>query len=411
MTGTENSGLKVLAIHRYYWPDTPPYAAMLRAIVKRWVKDGHDVDVLSSQPSYKAGLGNQRQPARERVDGATVVRLNLPSETGRPMIRVLNALRLGVGIFSRAVIRKRYDVIMVSTSPPVLAGWFVAVAARMTGARFIYHCMDIHPEIGRISGEFRNPKVYSLLSRLDNWTCSQARPVVVLSRDMAMSLKERNAHRAPQTAVMNNFSLPSDGQLAETLPFSWPENSFVLLFAGNIGRFQGLDALLDAMAQLRIREDISLVMMGEGSEKDRLALKAEKMGARVTFVGHHSADVAKAAMARADAGFVSLVPDLYRYAYPSKTMTYLEQGCPVVVAVEAGSQLARDIVDNGVGLAVENGDVDELAQTIASFADKKQTSWNMRKNARGLASKEFSQDVVLAKWSSLLHGKSHAVNE
>jgi hypothetical protein len=53
-----------------------------------------------------------------------------------------------VGVFWQAIVRKRYDVIMVSTSPPVLAGWFVAVAAKLSGARFIYHCMDIHPEIG-----------------------------------------------------------------------------------------------------------------------------------------------------------------------------------------------------------------------------------------------------------------------
>lgn len=394
--------MKVLAIHRFYWPDTPPYASMLRTIVRQWVSDGHEVDVLSSQPSYKAGVENQKQPAKEIVDGAQVVRLGLPSETGRPLVRILNALRLGAGVFWQALVRKRYDVIMVSTSPPVLGGWFAAMVAKVSGARFIYHCMDIHPEIGRISGEFQNPKVFSLLSRLDRWTCAQAQPVVVLSNDMANTLRARQTDRAPETLVINNFSLPSEEVISGTLPFQWPDEQFVLLFAGNIGRFQGLDVLIDAMARLSGRQDIRLVMMGDGTEKERLSQKVGQTGANVLFVGHQPVEVAKAAMSKASAGFVSLVPELYRYAYPSKTMTYLEQGCPVLVAVEAGSCLARDVVDNSAGLAVPNGDAGALVDAIISLADDPEGIGSMRRNALKFAAQDFATDVVLARWSSLL---------
>ncbi len=394
--------MKVLAIHRFYWPDTPPYASMLRTIVQQWVRDGHEVDVLSSQPSYKAGVDNQKQPAKEVVDGAQVVRLNLPSEAGKPLVRILNALRLGAGVFWQAVVRKRYDVIIVSTSPPVLGGWFSAVVAKLTCARFIYHCMDIHPEIGRISGEFQNPKVFSLLSRLDRWTCAQAQPVVVLSEDMANTLSARKSDDPPQTLVINNFSLPSHGSVSEELPFHWPDEQFVLLFAGNIGRFQGLDVLIDAMASLSDRQDIRLVMMGDGIERKRLLQKVNETGANVLFVGHQPVEVAKAAMARASAGFVSLVPGLYRYAYPSKTMTYLEQGCPVLVAAETDSCLARDVVDNGAGLAVPNGDIGSLVDAIICLADEPESISAMRQNALKFSSQDFATDVVLTKWSSLL---------
>ena len=104
--GVEETHLKVLAIHRFYWPDTPPYASMLRTIVRQWVNDGHDVDVLSSQPSYKAGVKRQKQPRKEVVDGANIARLDLPSEAGKPVVRILNALHLGVAVFWQAVIKK-----------------------------------------------------------------------------------------------------------------------------------------------------------------------------------------------------------------------------------------------------------------------------------------------------------------
>lgn len=402
MTGTDKATLKVLAVHRYYWPDTPPYASMLKQIVGQWVKDGHDVDVLSSQPSYKSAVENSRQAARETIDGAQVIRLKLPHESGRSIVRILNALRLGVGVIFQAVIRKRYDVLMVSTAPPVLAGWFVALAAKLSGARFIYHCMDIHPEIGRISGEFRNPRVFNLLSRMDSWSCSQARPVVLLSSDMADSLVARGAESQLQTRVINNFSLPSDALEAGDLPFTWPDEPFVLLFAGNIGRFQGLDILMDAMELLRGRGDIRLLMMGEGVERNSLERIAEEKGLSVTFVGHHSVEVAKQAMKRAQAGFVSLIPELYRFAYPSKTMTYLEQGCPVIVAVEPESQLAKDITDNGAGLSVPGGNAEKLADAIGRLASNTADLMAMRSRAESLANHSFTEQVVLKKWSALL---------
>ena len=46
---------------------------------------------------------------------------------------------------------------MASTAPPVVVGFAAALGARLTGGRFYYHCMDIHPEIGRLSGEFEEP--------------------------------------------------------------------------------------------------------------------------------------------------------------------------------------------------------------------------------------------------------------
>lgn len=410
MTGPEPSSpgkrLNILAIHRYYWPDTPPYAAMLRRIVKYWVDEGHNVDVLSSQPSYKAELDNKRMPRRDRLDGSRVLRLPLPSEAGRPLIRLLNALRLCWSVLLNAVFLRRYDVIMISTAPPVLGGVAASLAARLTGARFIYHCMDLHPEIGRISGEFRRPLIYTTLSILDAWSCRRASPVVVLSEDMMNALRERPGGESWDIKVLNNFSLPSDDHSDdEILPFEVDRAKFTLLFAGNIGRFQGLDVLMEAMLALRDHEDIELVLMGEGTERTRLEELAKEAGARVHFVGHQPVSVAKKAMREVDVGFVSLIPGLYRYAYPSKTITYLEQGCPVLVAVELQSRLARDIVDNELGLAVPPNDAKALATAIRGLADNPEQLKSMKRKAHVIGTDRHAEAAVLPSWSRLVREK------
>ncbi|WP_280551792.1 glycosyltransferase family 4 protein [Halomonas sp. 25-S5] len=388
-------------MHRYYWPDTPPYAAMLRRIVASWRDVGHHVEVLSSQPSYKGELDIAKRPRRDDIDGVSVTRLSLPAEAGRPLTRVVNAIRLGGAVIWRAMTR-RPDVIMISTAPPVLGGAAAALAAKLTGARFIYHCMDIHPEVGKVSGEFAHPVVYGVLSRLDNWSCRRADPVVVLSRDMEKTLRQRRGGERLSIEVLNNFSLPAEKVLPDELPFEWSDETFRVLFAGNIGRFQGLDSVVEAMGLLKGRDDIEFVLMGEGVAKEALQRKASEFGARVRFLGHQPVEIAKAAMQRADAGFVSLAAGVYRYAYPSKTMTYLEQGCPLIVAVEPESELASDVVAGGYGHTVPVDDSKALAELLMRLADDRSEAAGMRGRASEKAKDTFSEDVVLKQWVELL---------
>ena len=53
--------MRILIVYRYFWPDTPPYATMLRDI-SRWLAEaGHDVEILTAQPSYKPEVGIDHQ--------------------------------------------------------------------------------------------------------------------------------------------------------------------------------------------------------------------------------------------------------------------------------------------------------------------------------------------------------------
>lgn len=296
----------------------------------------------------------------------------------------------------------RYDVIMISTAPPVIGGVIAALSAKLVRARFIYHCMDIHPEIGRISGEFSNPLVYKILTQFDSWSCRRADPVIVLSSDMARTLHERSGSEHFRIKVLNNFSLPSEPESAASLPFEISSEKLTILFAGNIGRFQGLECAIEAMAQIKARGDIELVLMGEGTAKVELQHRAEKLGANVRFVGHQSVAVAKQAMRLADFGLVSLIPGLYKYAYPSKTMTYLEQGCPLIVAVEENSELASTARAGKFGYCVAPGDSQALATLLLRLADSRNTSKALREAAYEEWRSNLSESVVLEKWSALL---------
>jgi glycosyltransferase involved in cell wall biosynthesis len=327
----------------------------------------------------------------------------LPTETRRPILRIVNALHLGFRIVLRSLF-KRYDVVIVATVPPVLGGFFSALAAKFTRARFIYYCMDLHPEIGRISGDFSNPMLFRLLRVLDDWACRQAMPVLVHSEDMGNTLRQRPRGSEYRIELMNNFALPSEQELSHESDLQWDKKDIRLrlIYAGNMGRFQGLETLLDAMGRIAHRKDIELIMMGEGIAKLELVTQQKKTNANVQFFDYQPVEAAKVAIQNADIGVVALIPGMYRYAYPSKTMVYLEQGRPILAAVEIESELAKTMLAEGYGFSVPIGDAEVLAELLVRLADD--LSWKEPMNQSALASfeKYFSAPAVLAKWSQLV---------
>lgn len=401
--------LRVLAIHRYFWPDTPPYATMLRAICAHWAAQGHRVEVLSSTPSYKPeALAESpvEAPRDEAVDGFTVHRLPMLSDRGGRGRKSRNMVRFSLLAAWHVLRGPRRDVIMSSTAPQVLLGWAVSIAARLRRSAFVYHCMDLHPEIGALSGEFANPLVYRLLMRLDTAACRRAAAVVVLSDDMREALLRRDRALADRIVVLNNFDLPEYGDSADA-PVARRDDVVTVAFTGNLGRFQGLETVVDAvLGDDPALDAVRLVLMGEGGFKDDLAARVAAAPVdrreRVRLLPHGSTAQARALMAAADWGLVSLAPRVIEFAYPSKTATYLSEGLPVLAAVESGSALARDVVAWGAGRTLPLDSVTTAREALLDLSRERDQLPAMRDAARTAWSREFEVEGRLGQWDALL---------
>lgn len=400
---------RILAIHRYFWPDTTPYAFLLRAIAAHWAAAGHEVHVLTSQPSYKPELEIPKQPTVGTVDGVTVRRLGMLPDRGSRWRKPSNVVRFSLLVFLRVLLGRRYDVVMCSTAPPVVLAWATSLAARLRGASFIYHCMDLHPEIGRLSGEFANPWVYRLLLRLDTATCRRASAVVVLSSDMRDALLDRDADLAERIVVINNFDIPSydTGAVTGGAEGHSPGDGLTVVFTGNLGRYQRLETMVEAVLGPDDRlAPVRLVMMGEGDAKPGLerlvaAAPADRRD-RVTLLPHGTTAQAREVMRGADLGLVSLMPGVIAYAYPSKTASYLSEGLPVLAAVEPESELARDVVAWGVGGVLPVDGVGAVTDALAGWLARKPQLQDMRARAAEVWREQFSATAKLEAWNALL---------
>ena len=393
----------VLLVHRFFAPDVTTYSQMLAMMATQLKLDGHDVSVFSTQPSYNGIYDGPDLPKTRVEDGVAVVRTNIRG-AGSSIGRLLGGIIFGVRLIVHALRhRKRYDVIMVSTVPPVLMGLCGLAAARIANAKLVYHCMDLYPEIAIASGHAPAGPITKIAQKLDSYTISKAAKTVVLSTDMKETIARRGAP-TDRVVIQNNFTIDNaessgDIELPRELATS---SRFRMLFAGNIGRFQGLEALLEAVA-LDNSAETELVFLGAGAAKKSLQAQTKKLGIqdRVLFVDHQPLEVAMQAMAGADVAIVSLAPGLIGSAYPSKTVMYLEMGCRILAVVEHQSELAKLVVSNDLGIVAEPGNVPEIAAAIAAERNRPPSPGDSER-AREIVSTEFAATSVLPKWSNIV---------
>jgi colanic acid biosynthesis glycosyl transferase WcaI len=386
--------VRITIVYRYFWPET-----FLPNDIAKWLAAaGHDVEVITGQPSYNPEANLPKQPWREEWNGVRISRVPLFGERKRGIARFVNS-GLFIAIAALLILfgRKR-DIVWTTSIPPVLQPFVIRLASWLRGARFIYFLQDIYPEIGLHMNMLKEGALSRLLRSIDTWTLNRSDVVVTLSEDMAAVVRARGA-TPKQLVLINNFAAVTS-EPAGSRTRSGPVR---FVFAGNIGRFQHLEELVEAFASIDPAVAV-LELLGEGRAKAGLQkIVEERAIGTVRF--HKALPVADAFdfMRACDIGVVSLTPGLFRYAYPSKTFTYLAAGLPLLALVEEDSELARETRARDIGLAVDWGaPAHKLTKAIYELV-----SWPAEKRdaVRDRSRELFDPRVARAKWLELFQDK------
>jgi glycosyltransferase involved in cell wall biosynthesis len=320
--------------------------------------------------------------------------------------KVANLLSFVCRVMLTLARMRRVDVVMAASTPPVFVALFVSVIARIRGFPFVYHKQDIYPEITAVQGDLP-PLVRSLLRKLDAGTDSRARAVVVLSTDMEATVRARRG-RLDQIAVINNYDpwvlppeLTAHRSQQRSCRTEGPELKIV--YAGNIGRFQNIPRIADVMAYFNGDPRVSFDIAGDGPLRPWLEQFAEMNALRnVCFHGYVAPDRLATMMRQEfDVGLVSLHPGVIRTAYPSKTLSYLRNGLPVLALVETNCQLTRTLCRYGAGWSADPAAPAGVEDVIQTLLDDPAAMVGLRERARSVYESEFSRVRQLRRWSDL----------
>jgi glycosyltransferase involved in cell wall biosynthesis len=336
---------------------------------------GYEVEVVTGFPNYPGGKmypGYKILPIqRTTIDGVAVTRLPLyPSHDAGAVGRILNYVSFFLSAWLYLTFAARRADIVYAYHPPLTVGLAAVGAKFFRRTPTVLDIQDIWPDTLTATGMIGNARALRLVGALCRWVYKRVSHIVVLSPGFRRLLIKRGVPEAKITVIPNWADEVAIGSAATTVAVPNLPGKFRLLFAGNIGRAQKLDIVLDAAALLQdVRPDIAVILLGSGLEVPRLRSRTNAEGIyNVHFLPPVPMAKVGAYLAAADALLVHLRNDpLFAITIPSKTQAYLAAGRPLIMGV-AGD--AADITKAAAaGLVVPPEDAQALASAIKKLAD------------------------------------------
>jgi glycosyltransferase involved in cell wall biosynthesis len=184
-------------------------------------------------------------------------------------------------------------------------------------------------------------------------------------------------------------------------------NAFIVSFAGVLGYSQDLDIVLEAARILKDenpQSDILFLIVGDGVERPRLEAKARQMGLNnVRFLPMQPREKYPAVLHALDIGLVTLHAEVRTPVVPSKILSIMAAGRPVVAAMNLDGDGPRLIAEARCGLCVPPEDPRALAEAILQLYHDASLREELGRNGRQYAEEHLSLVLCATQYEELLH--------
>jgi glycosyltransferase involved in cell wall biosynthesis len=363
---------RVLVLTQWFDPEPTikglPFARELQ-------RRGFTVEVLTGFPNYPYGRlydgYRLRWRQREVVDGVVVHRVPLyPSHDGSGVRRALNYASFAASAFLYGLgLVRRFDVIY-AYHPPLSVGVVAALLGKLWRRPVVYDVQDLWPDTLAATGMIRSPGVLRVVGSVCRWVYRNVDRIAVLSPGFRTLLVQRGVPPDKVDVIYNWADDTALASRAGPLPEGFPaDDGFKIVFAGNMGKAQGLDAVLDAARLLQGRgARVTFVLIGGGTDVPALRARAASLGLdNVVFLPPVPMARIGQVLAAADALLVHLRKDpLFEVTIPSKTQAYMFAGKPILLAVDGDA--SRLVQAAAAGIVAESGNPASIAEAALALA-------------------------------------------
>jgi glycosyltransferase involved in cell wall biosynthesis len=393
--------MRILFITQWYRPEPLTYQSDLAETLQA---QGHEVCVLTGFPNWPTGkvMSGYRIKTwqREVLGGVQVIRVPLfPDHSNSTRRRVMNFSSFALSCACIAPwLMPRCDLVHCNF-PPVTLGPPTWMLSRLMRAPMTFEVQDLWPETMAATGMVTNPRILKWVDRLAMWGYHRSAAIRVISpgfRDhlVAKGVPPDKIHVIPNWVDIERYKpRPADPRLAQELGLADRVN---IMYAGTMGRAQGLDTLLEAAALLRDLSQVQFVLIGDGTElKNLKTFAAEQQLNNVKFLPRVSPEQIANYYPLAELMFVATRDDpLFRITIPHKIYAYMANGKPILGAL-AGNP-AEVIQTSGAGVICPPGRPQALADAIRSFLtltpEQRQA---LGRNGLRTVRKNYNRDLIV----------------
>jgi colanic acid biosynthesis glycosyl transferase WcaI len=395
-----------------YSPEVTGIAPFNRSLCDFLQAAGDDVRMVTSFAYYphwrKTPADAGRVVRTDVVAGVPVYRVwhYVPARVTTAR-RMLHELSFAISSTLRILFLPRAEVYVV-VSPPLLLGPCAWLVTRLKRSQYVFHVQDLQPDAALGLGLVRPGVFARLFHRLEVWAYRGSSGVSGISRGMLQAFKIKGVPTDRRWYFPNgielNLPLLEAGAAGRfRTKHEIPVDALLAVYAGNLGKKQGLEILINTAQVLRASvspytaagAQIELMIIGAGAEQGALAALVAQAGVPgLRMLPLLPFEEYQAALAATDVALITQAAGTGRCFFPSKLLTILAAGRPVVTVADADSELAQVVESGGFGCNVLPGDGAALAEVLRALAlDRAQLSrWAERATTWVRA---FSREPIL----------------
>jgi len=398
--------LRVLILTNYFPPEIGAASHLFYDLAESLGEHGHHVTVVTGFPRYL--LGAQRQSGlyrREALGRSQVIRVaSSPFDQGGPIRRGLDHLCLGGSLFAGGLLAGRHDVVCMY-SPPLTAGLAGWALRRLRGMPFVVNVQDLFPQSAIDLGLMQDRRLIRAFEALERLVYRSADALTVHSEGNRQHVVSRGC-RPEKVHVVPNWV---DTEFIQPGPRdnifrreSGLDDRFVVQFAGVMGYSQDLDTVVEAAALLRDQPDIAFQLVGDGVERLRLEEKVRVSNlTNVMFTPLQPREGYPMTVRASDACLVTLHKEVRTPVVPSKLLSVMAAGKPVVMSAHLSGDAPPIVRAADSGICVPPGQPVELAEAVLTLQRDPASAARMGANDRRYVERYFSKCVCVAQYETL----------
>ena len=269
-----------------------------------------------------------------------------------------------------------FDLVLYST-PPVTFAKVVQFVKKRDNAKTYLLLKDIFPQNavdldmlkttglkGFLYRHFRTKekKLYSISDKIG--CMSPANCQYLLEHNPEIS--KDKVEVCPNCCQIKDISLSSVERLTMRQKYNLPDDKKIFVYGGNLGRPQGIPFIIDCLRSQLNNSDVFFFIVGNGTEYHKLeAFIEEARPSNVVLMQQLPKEDYDQMIAACDVGLIFLD---YRFTipnFPSRLLSYLQAGLPVLASTDTATDMGRILEENQLGWSCPSNSVEEFSKTVA----------------------------------------------
>ena len=397
--------MRILVLGINYAPERTSVAPFTTGLCEHLAAQGHEVTVITAFPYYPEWrVWDDYRGRLWRSETLNRVRLlrvwhYVPRRPSRLFHRLAYDASFSAHAFFRGLWTGKCDLIYC-VSPPPLAAVAGYALSKLKGVPYVIKLTDLASDAAIATGIVRSPFKIRIARAIERLIYDRAARIVCLCEGFIAKLAERRVPSNKLHLIPDWADTESVRPLAGVSPFrsssGVAENKFLVLHTGNMGKKQDLLNIVRAADLSRGELDLVWMLVGEGEERQLIENERQSRAlANLKLLPLQPVELLQQVYSAADVLVLNQKASVKEAVIPSKLLTYMAAGRPVLAAVSEESEAARHIRASRCGFIVQPENPKALVEGVSLLRQNPSLRLELGANGRKYALEHFTKSRVL----------------